>query len=144
MFYNILIHFSVLSIRLLPTLQKYIKQRQTLASVPSDEPNTSKEKAPVVQNTHDRLSLPYYNVASPSSPPTRIPGSVPPEMSQLSETTWEMLSRVAWMAEELLRASQEKFNISQANHDSVMKPFTVLILKIIDICFTGGKTYLSS
>jgi len=131
-------------VRLLPTLQKYIKQRRILAGVPSEEPSPSKEKAPVVQNTPDHLSLPNYNVASPSSPGTRIAGSVPPELSQPSETTREMLSRVAWMAEELLRASQEKFNISQANHDSVTRAFTVLILKITDIYFIGGKTYLSS
>jgi hypothetical protein len=37
-----------------------------------------------------------------------------------------MLSRVAWMAEELLRASQEKFNISQANHDSVERHICLL------------------
>lgn len=52
-----------------------------------------------------------------------------------------MLSHVAWMAEELLRASQEKVNLSQANHDSVTKHFTEMNPKIIGIHFTGGKAY---
>lgn len=52
-----------------------------------------------------------------------------------------MLSHVAWMTEELLRASQEKVNLSQANYDSVTKPFTYMNPKIIGIRFTGGKAY---
>jgi hypothetical protein len=132
-------------------LQKYIKQRQTLAGISSHELNTLKELDPstaIVQNIDgdlcpnksDKFS-PHYNGASPSSPAARIPGSVPPELSQPPETTREMLSHVAWMAEELLRASQEKVNLSQANHDSVTKYFTEMNLKIIGIHFTGGKAY---
>jgi len=144
----------VWSARLLPTLQKYIKQRQTLAGISSHELKASKELYPstvIVQSADgdlrpeksDKLS-PHCNRASPSSPATRIPGSVPPELSQTPETTREMLSHVAWMAEELLRASQEKVNLSQANHDSVTKPFTEMNLAIIGIYFTGGKAYLPS
>ena len=143
------------SARLLPTLQKYIKQRHTLAGISSHELTASKELDPstvIVQSADgdlrpnqpsDKLS-PHYNGASPSAPATRIPGSVPPELSQTPETTREMLSHVAWMAEELLRASQEKVNLSQANYDSVTKHFTEMNLTIISIHFTGGKAYLPS
>lgn len=55
-----------------------------------------------------------------STPSSVVPGSVPPEPNQLPpETTREILTHVAQMAEQLLRASQEKVNLAQANHDSV-------------------------
>jgi hypothetical protein len=124
----------VWSVRLLQTLQKYIKQRQTLAGISSHELNILKEldlSTVIVPSTagdlcpkkSDKFS-PHHNRTSPSPPAARIPGSVPPELSQPPATTREMLSHVAWMTEELLRASQEKVNLSQANYDSVTKPFT--------------------
>lgn len=136
------------SVRLLPTLQRYIKQRQTLAGISSHEFNTLKEldlSTVIVPSTAGDLcpkkSDKHHNRTSPSPPAARIPGSVPPELSQPPATTREMLSHVAWMTEELLRASQEKVNLSQANYDSVTKPFTYMNPKIIGIRFTGGKAY---
>lgn len=123
----------VWSARLLPTLQKYIRQRRTLAGISRHELHTLEDPSTTIGQSpdgnlcpkSDKFS-PHYNAASPSSPATRIPGSVPPELSRPPETTREMLSHVAWMAEELLRASQEKVNLSQANYDSVERHIRLL------------------
>jgi len=93
---------------------------QELDSPTAIIPSTAGDLCP---DNSDKFSL-HHNRTSPSSPATRIPESVPPELSHPPVTTREMLSHIAWMTEELLRASQEKVNLSQANHDSVTKHFT--------------------
>lgn len=60
---------------------------------------------------------------SPSGvPQNRVsysPSSSQTALQVTSDMAKELLSHVAFMAEELLRASQEKVNLAQANHDSV-------------------------
>lgn len=128
---------------LLPTLQNYIDQRRKgidkkLASYPIvgspmieafDE--TIETKAVINGASRLLASSRLSNTTGPSiplkrlhlhnfaSPRTPTPMGIPPERSKTPETTREMLSHIAWLSEELLRASQEKVNLAQAAHDSV-------------------------
>jgi hypothetical protein len=54
-----------------------------------------------------------------STPRTPTPMGIPPERVKVPQTTREMLSHIAWLSEELLRASEEKVNLAQAAYDSV-------------------------
>ena len=50
---------------------------------------------------------------------TPTPMSIPPNHTIMPQTTREMLSHIAWLSEEILRASDEKVNLAQAAYDSV-------------------------
>jgi hypothetical protein len=54
-----------------------------------------------------------------ATPRTPTPMSIPPERLKPPLTTREMLSHMAWLSEEILRASEEKVNLAQAAYDSV-------------------------
>jgi len=58
-------------------------------------------------------------------------GSKSPESRKPPETSRELLSHVAWMSDELLRASQEKVNLAQANHDMVWISFEIFKTSIL-------------
>jgi hypothetical protein len=59
---------------------------------------------------------------------TPTPMSIPPDRMKPPQTTREMLSHIAWLSEEVLRASQEKVNLAQAAYDSV-RPFFFSLLR---------------
>jgi len=56
---------------------------------------------------------------SNATPRTPTPMSIPPERLKIPQTSREMLSHMAWLSEEILRASQEKVNLAQSAYDSV-------------------------
>ncbi|KAF8964091.1 hypothetical protein BDZ97DRAFT_1660868 [Flammula alnicola] len=118
-----------LTARLLPTLQRYIKQRRAMAGISEHEhqAEATDEQASTSSPIGDAHFPPgRSNGESRSSPRTPTPGSVPPELQKAPETTRELVSHVAWMSEELLRASQEKVNLAQTNHDSVERHIRLL------------------
>jgi hypothetical protein len=69
---------------------------------------------------------------------TPTPMSIPPDRMKLPQTTREMLSHIAWLSEEVLRASQEKVNLAQAACDSVRSSFSSAIRFGITHVFAGG------
>jgi hypothetical protein len=74
---------------------------------PTKLPGTPKPKKP------SALSV------SLATPRTSTPMSIPPERLKPPLTTREMLNHMAWLSEEILRASEEKVNLAQAANDSV-------------------------
>jgi hypothetical protein len=54
---------------------------------------------------------------------TPTPLSIPLNRVKPPQTTREMLSHIAWLSEEILRASEEKVNLAQAAYDSVRPIF---------------------
>jgi hypothetical protein len=61
-------------------------------------------------------------VASLATTRTPTPMSIPPNRMKPPQTTREMLSHIAWLSEEIQRASEEKVNLAQAAYDSVRPP----------------------
>lgn len=76
---------------------------------------------------------PFRRLRNGASPRTSTPGSVPPELQKDTETTREILMNIGWISEELLRASQEKVNLAQTNHDSVMHILSKMDVRASDI-----------
>lgn len=90
---------------------------------------TTKHPSPTKVNGHSHTNgglsvlTPFRtrrNGVSRPSPRNSTPGSLPPELQVYPETTREILTHIGWISEELLRASQEKINLAQTNHDSVI------------------------
>lgn len=78
-------------------------------------------------------------LASLAATRTPTPMSIPPDRTKLPQTTREMLSHIAWLSEEVLRASQEKVNLAQAACDSVRSyPFLFAMRFGITHVFAGG------
>ncbi|KDR81396.1 hypothetical protein GALMADRAFT_239266 [Galerina marginata CBS 339.88] len=135
---------------LLPALQKYIQLRQTMAGISAEQSNTAERQTSKGASAEDEFPPPPSQSHDPTSmngnfaliiPASKRPrngishsppavasksNSTPPENVKPPETTRELLSHVAFMAEELLRASQEKVNLAQANHDSVERHIRLL------------------
>jgi hypothetical protein len=68
------------------------------------------------------LASPIKNLLSEdlqSSTPTAL--GIPPDHRKPPKTNRELLSHVAWLSEELLRAAQEKVGLAQAANDSVRR-----------------------
>ncbi|PPQ66883.1 hypothetical protein CVT26_009823 [Gymnopilus dilepis] len=123
---------------LLPALQKYIKKRRTMAGIEDDsrpgmlqQPPRSPERCDMPLNSHSNrpgLQTPGTTRASSSESVgdqhtrTGLQSTSPPT----SDKARELLSHVAFMAEELLRASQEKVNLAQANHEMVERHIRLL------------------
>lgn len=76
----------------------------------------SPTKLPGTPQPLKRTSVASVSLATPRTP---TPMSAPPERSKPPLTTREMLSHMAWLSEEILRASEEKVNLAQAAYDSV-------------------------
>lgn len=81
-----------------------------------------------------------FRLEASATPRTPTPMGVPPERIKAPETTREMLSHIAWLSEELLRAGEEKVNLAQAAHDSVsdlstsrVSPLITRFIRSIDI-----------
>ncbi|KAF6764955.1 hypothetical protein DFP72DRAFT_869640 [Ephemerocybe angulata] len=64
-------------------------------------------------------------------PPNALaPMPVPIERTRQPRTSREYLSHIAWLSEEVLRASQEKVNLAQATYDSAERHIRLLDLAI--------------
>ncbi|TFK42825.1 hypothetical protein BDQ12DRAFT_676851 [Crucibulum laeve] len=140
---------------LLPIMQKYMVKRKKLAAsihgstsgqnsqmngiAHETESQTSHTNGKHAQETKIDLSsavpipvTPFrrLQMESRASPRTPTPMDIPPERTKTPETSREMLSHIAWLSEELLRASQEKVNLAQTAHDSVDRHVRLLDLAI--------------
>jgi hypothetical protein len=86
----------------------------TLA-IPNGARSASPTKLPITPILQSKLT-PAASIATPRTP---TPMSAPPERLKPPQTTREMLSHMAWLSEEVLKASEEKVNLAQAAFDSV-------------------------
>lgn len=111
---------------LVPLLQKYVAYRRNFeveASTAPTIPSTStitpnNTSAPPIPKT------PLRSVrASILTPRPSTPLLLPAERIKPPETGKEILSHVAWLAEELVSAAQEKVNLARAAHDYVRRAF---------------------
>ncbi|KAJ3788763.1 hypothetical protein GGU10DRAFT_306406 [Lentinula aff. detonsa] len=115
---------------LAPLLQKYVAYRRNLVAGASSIPSP-----PIV------LSAPIASSSNISAPKTPLrsvvpasvinsrpstPLSLPAERIKPPETGKEILSHVAWLAEELVGAAQEKVNLARAAHDYISRQIQVL------------------
>jgi hypothetical protein len=73
---------------------------------------------------------PFKRTLSNVTPRTPTPTSIPPERLNPPQTSREMLSHMAWLSEEILRASQEKVNLAQAAYDSVSRSLLLICINI--------------
>ncbi|CAA7267979.1 unnamed protein product [Cyclocybe aegerita] len=122
-------------------LVQYISTRQAIANGSFE----SGEKATTAMAVGDKdgtacngkpTGPPNFALATPltrlrsgdgqSSAGPFIPLPMPPDRQNPPQTTIELLSYLAWMSEELIRASQEKVNLARANHDSVERHIQLL------------------
>ncbi|KAF9557708.1 hypothetical protein CPC08DRAFT_710206 [Agrocybe pediades] len=115
---------------LIPALKKYIHQRRAMADISEDvvngvvvsnPPGTANPTSPEDVHREDRSTT--SSLPSESAPRN---SSSPEKNCKQSEVARELLSHVAWMSDELLRASQEKVNLAQANHDMVERHIRLL------------------
>ncbi|KIM87681.1 hypothetical protein PILCRDRAFT_815263 [Piloderma croceum F 1598] len=142
---------------LLPTIQRYIELRKSLAArteseqPPDVEQPTKSEPPPTpIQNLRPSFNGNGSTTSRPASPTkdqgtpapalpmktplvaslattrTPTPMTIPPHRMKQPQTTREMLSHIAWLSEEVLRASEEKVNLAQAAYDSVDRHIRLL------------------
>ncbi|EAU88434.1 hypothetical protein CC1G_05200 [Coprinopsis cinerea okayama7 len=115
---------------LLPTLRSYIQLRKSIAE--KGEEHTGRANA----STVDAMAADGTPSTSKDSNETLFSigdaqgMAIPRERARAPETTREYLSHVAWLSEELLRASQEKVNLAQATTDSVERHIRLLDVAI--------------
>ena len=81
------------------------------------------------RTTHeDELSDPPIAISngdgSSQATPLSTKSTIPP-YKLTPEATRDMVRELAVISEEFLRASQEKVNLAQANHDSVFMPLSM-------------------
>ncbi|KAF9479741.1 hypothetical protein BDN70DRAFT_878508 [Pholiota conissans] len=127
-----------LTSRLFPTLRTYIQRRRTLEGtfenqadtldIPSaqteDPSNSSRSQSDGQLRDSDTMLVDMASrnprhVSSHPSPRLSTLDYLPPECQKDSHTARTLVSHVACISEELLRASQEKVNLAQTNRDSV-------------------------
>ena len=115
--------------RLLPSLHKYVQYRQSMDNVVATQPVEDDKRS---DQQHELLNADLgadITLASPmkSSRPevlhssTLTPLRIFPSRRKPPKTNRELLSHVAWLSEELLRAAQEKVCLAQAANDSVRR-----------------------
>ncbi|KAF8892660.1 hypothetical protein BD779DRAFT_1510177 [Infundibulicybe gibba] len=110
---------------LLPTVQKYIQKRKAIlrTQMPADTATEADETDRPTKSEQPPTPLtPFPLAITPlrkqrtefsATPRTSTPMGVPPERAQLPETTRGMLSHIAWLSEELLRASEENSQVDR-------------------------------
>lgn len=103
---------------LIPTLQKYVAYRRNI---------DSESATPVATSSNSAAMTPMRSLQFEITPRTSTPLSLPAERIKPPQTGKEMLAHVAWLAEELMSAAQEKVNLAQAAHDYVRAIFLFLI-----------------
>ncbi|TFK25011.1 hypothetical protein FA15DRAFT_668879 [Coprinopsis marcescibilis] len=140
--------------KLLPTLRDYMKLRHKLAAETKDEEDDTvslaKEDGGSKSTSSSTAIAPTTSMDafSPSFTLSQTaPMPIPRERTRAPRTSREHLSHIAWLSEELLRASQEKANLAQATNDSVERHIRLLDLAIQEqqaslISSTTGSIHL--
>lgn len=101
-------------------LNEYVELRRSLASrnvASSSDANAASTETPADADEKAPASGP--TVVLPTRTNSSAPMPVPIERTRKPKTSREYLSHIAWLSEEVLRASQEKVNLAQATYDSV-------------------------
>jgi len=89
--------------------------------------NGSRPASPIKdQSTPAPPPIKTSQIASLTTTRTPTPLSIPPDRVKQPQTTREILSHIAWLSEEVLRASEEKVNLAQAAYDSVDRHIRLL------------------
>jgi hypothetical protein len=116
---------------LVPALRKYAAFRRNVETGFSPMQITTDSKLPSTPIPSSSTPFPPKTPVrslSAMTPRTSTPTSMslPAERIKPPETGKEMLSHVAWLAEELISAAQEKVNLAQAAHDYISRQIQVL------------------
>jgi hypothetical protein len=95
------------------------------ATQPIEEDKRSNQPHEVLNADHDADIILASSMKSsrPETPhsSTLTPLGISPSLLKPPETNRELLSHIAWLSEELLRAAQEKVCLAQAANDSVRR-----------------------
>ncbi|KIK63792.1 hypothetical protein GYMLUDRAFT_40869 [Collybiopsis luxurians FD-317 M1] len=121
---------------IIPTLRKYVTHRRNLENGALLSNNIAEISVPSTPAASTSTSVPktplrslHHSVTTPRTS-TPIPLSLPAERIKAPETGKELLSHIAWLAEELMSAAQEKVNLAQAAHDYISRQIQVLAQSI--------------
>jgi len=114
--------------RLLPSLHKYIQYRQSMDNITVFQPVEE------IKRQHGELLNTDLGAGTLASPmiSSRSEGlhsstlAISPSCRKPPNTNRELLSHVAWLLEELLRAAQEKVCLAQTANDSVERHIRLL------------------
>ncbi|KAF8906039.1 hypothetical protein CPB84DRAFT_1770903 [Gymnopilus junonius] len=118
-----------------PALRRYITQRRVMAGISENDEHAKLQPSSTTPEGDDLAPSPSHSKSlaigaeksTPSSPSEGFKvHALSPGPQTASDLARGLLSQVAFMAEELLRASQEKVNLAQANHDSVERHIRLL------------------
>ncbi|KAI0060856.1 hypothetical protein BV25DRAFT_1917409 [Artomyces pyxidatus] len=120
--------------KLLPSLQQYIRLRNSLAGFGSSEDivgMVKAEDASTRQGTSvhdgDEHGGPEDDGRDhPNSQASSIPHTQGDSSGRAPKTTRELAAQIGWLAEEALRASEEKTSLAQAAYDSVDRHIRLL------------------
>lgn len=149
--------------QLLPTLQRYISKRREIAvhfRIPApvmgsnsgvfrdidvpfkserlSSPRSLPSLAPSGGMSLEAVSGGHSAPWAPHTSSTTTQTPTPSDHAENQKTTQQMLSHIAWVADELFRASEEKINLVQAAFDSVDRH-----LRILDQAITEQETSIS-
>ncbi|KAF9070356.1 hypothetical protein BDP27DRAFT_1323898 [Rhodocollybia butyracea] len=116
---------------LAPILRRYAAYRRKIETGTLTEAEPTAPSTPVASSSTLGLKTPARSVqVSEITPrtlsPLASPLALPVERIKPPQTGKEMLSHVAWLAEELMSAAQEKVNLAQAAHDYISRQIQVL------------------
>ena len=110
---------------LLPSLHKYIHYRQSMGNVAALQPAEENKQynqhgEPLNTDFGGDITLaPMISSRSEGLHSSTL--AISPSCRKPPNTNRELLSHVAWLLEELLRAAQEKVCLAQAANDSVRR-----------------------
>jgi hypothetical protein len=91
----------------------------------------------------DTVTTPLRGTEDPSIIIPKISSTTTTGRSEV-ESSRDMAQQIAFMSEELLRASQEKVNLAQTNHDSVFPSFSSFSrIRFLSALLPGGATHSS-
>ncbi|KAJ3821027.1 hypothetical protein EV361DRAFT_497074 [Lentinula raphanica] len=119
---------------IVPLLQKYAAYRRNQdagESPASTSAATAIPSTPIASSSNPpappfpKTPLRSVKVSQLASRPS-TPLSLPAERMKPPETGKEILSHIAWLAEEVVSAAQEKVNLAQAAHDYISRQIQVL------------------
>ncbi|KAG6861879.1 hypothetical protein C0995_010585 [Termitomyces sp. Mi166 len=129
-------HVEACSASLLPLLLQYIKKRRELKSNHIHTSGASETESGVEpKEEHSKSPDPstrHSTEAHDVSQRIPTPSGLPSKLFKPATTTREMLSQIACIADEMLRASEEKVNVAQAAYDSVDRHVRLLQQAIKD------------
>ncbi|KII88868.1 hypothetical protein PLICRDRAFT_175126 [Plicaturopsis crispa FD-325 SS-3] len=147
---------------LLPSIQQYIALRRSLVSYldgavalgsSTEVPDVPMNEAKDDSGSKTPEPTAHLMSISPQRPPVGVnhteptqtvggstskSSSIPPGQTKPPKTTRELLSHIAWLSEEVLRASEEKVNLAQAACDSIDRH-----IRLLDQSISEQETSLS-